>query len=256
MGKIIKIIVFTYKCSHCAEILKACKQSGIQISAIIIEKRPIRSIKEELINRIRRDYREVFYALLHRIKQRFITSIREEWRTEKYYRAFSNTVITVGDFNGSQCEHIVTEIAPDIIVLGGSRIIRSNIIKIPKIGILNAHPGLLPEYRGVDVIPWALINSDDMGVTVHFVDQGVDTGDICVQEKLPLMKKDSIPKLEKRAEVLAGKLMVKVLQSITKFGKYQTIENQKEKGKQYYKMDPNNLIIAEQKLQAMLMNDK
>lgn len=52
------------------------------------------------------------------------------------------------------------EIKPDIIVLGGSSIIRENIIKIPKIGILNAHPGLLPKYREVDVIQWAIYNVD------------------------------------------------------------------------------------------------
>jgi len=253
---IMKIIFLTNKCSHGAELLKAIKTAGIQISAIVIEKKTVQSMKKTLKRITKKGYRELFIFLLRKIKQQFIWKNYEEWRSEEYYHTFSDEVITVDNFNSIQCEQIIREIDPDIIVLGGSRILKNNIIKIPKIGILNAHPGLLPEYRGVDVIPWAIINGDDVGVSVHFIDAGIDTGKICVREKLPLMKNDTIQILRKRAETLAGELMAKTLQTIIKNGKCPTFPNPKEKGKQFYKMDSKTLKSAEKRLQERLKNVK
>ena len=68
-----KIIFYTNKCSHGAEILKAIKRSGIKISAIIIEKMTIRSTKEKIKRITQKGYRELFFILIQKIKQRFIS---------------------------------------------------------------------------------------------------------------------------------------------------------------------------------------
>jgi methionyl-tRNA formyltransferase len=51
-----------------------------------------------------------------------------------------------------------------LILLGGARILKRPILECARLAVLNAHPGLLPAYRGVDVIPWALHNGDPVGV--------------------------------------------------------------------------------------------
>lgn len=114
--------------------------------------------------------------------------------------------------------------------------------------MLNAHPGLLPKYRGVDVIPWAILNDDEVGVTVHFVDRGVDTGQICVREVLAIQHNDSIVSLRNRAEELAGRLMAQTVLSITNGDKIEAVENPKDDGKQYYRMSRVLLKQAEMKL--------
>jgi len=92
-------------------------------------------------------------------------------------------MLTVSDHNGPATATALSQLEPDIIVLGGAGIIKRHIFSKPKIGTLNVHPGLLPEYRGQSVVPWAIWNGDELGATAHFVDGGLDTGPIVVKRK-------------------------------------------------------------------------
>ena len=73
---------------------------------------------------------------------------------------------------------------PDLLLVYGTRILRTPIIETPRLGVLNVHHSLLPDYRGNQVEFWQVLNGDldKSGVTIHFVDEGVDTGDIVLQE--------------------------------------------------------------------------
>jgi len=63
-----------------------------------------------------------------------------------------------------------------------NQIFRSSIINTPRLGIINCHAGKLPFYRGRNILNWALINDEkEFGITVHYVDEGIDTGDIIKQ---------------------------------------------------------------------------
>ena len=68
-----------------------------------------------------------------------------------------------------------------------NQIFKSDIIQIPTLGVVNFHAGHLPFYRGRNVINWAIINGETtIGLTSHFVDAGIDTGDIILQRTLPI----------------------------------------------------------------------
>lgn len=75
---------------------------------------------------------------------------------------------------------IIKEIRPDmIVVVAYGRILPQEVIDIPKYGCINLHVSLLPKYRGAAPIQWALINGDGQtGVSVMFIDRGLDTGDV------------------------------------------------------------------------------
>ena len=69
-------------------------------------------------------------------------------------------------------------------------ILKKKILNIPKIYSLNIHGSYLPKYRGSAPIVWALINGEkNSGVTVHKMDDGIDTGDIIIQEKFDIPEK-------------------------------------------------------------------
>jgi len=64
-----------------------------------------------------------------------------------------------------------------------NQVFRNDIINLPKYKIINCHAGKLPFYRGRNILNWALINDEpEFGITVHYVDEGIDTGDIIMQE--------------------------------------------------------------------------
>lgn len=72
-----------------------------------------------------------------------------------------------------------------------NQIFRRPLIQCPPRGTINCHAGKLPFYRGRNVLNWALINGEpDFGITVHYVDEGIDTGDIILQKTFPIHDDD------------------------------------------------------------------
>ena len=94
----------------------------------------------------------------------------------------------------------VARLAPDLCIsFAYDRIIRKPLRQVPRLGFINCHAGALPEYRGRNVINWALINGEKrLGLTVHHIDSGIDTGDIIVQELLDIGWQDDYGSLLRR----------------------------------------------------------
>ena len=77
-----------------------------------------------------------------------------------------------------------------------NQIFKSSILEVPKLGVINCHAGKLPFYRGRNILNWALINDEkEFGITVHFVDEGIDTGDIINQRVFPISLDDDYKSL-------------------------------------------------------------
>lgn len=83
---------------------------------------------------------------------------------------------------------IIGEINPDLIFSFYYRkIIPGNILNCAKMGAINIHPGLLPKYRGCVPSYWAILNNEDWaGSTLHYMDGGIDSGDIIAQRKIKI----------------------------------------------------------------------
>ena len=81
-----------------------------------------------------------------------------------------------------------------------------------KKGIINVHHSLLPNYRGIHPINWAIINGDSStGVTIHWMDESLDTGPIIVQKKVEISFEDDINTLSTRLNNLSSKLTFDLL---------------------------------------------
>jgi methionyl-tRNA formyltransferase len=95
------------------------------------------------------------------------------------------------------------------------QILKRPILDLPRRGFINCHAGALPYYRGRNVLNWALINdAREFGVTVHYVDEGIDTGDIIHQETAPISDSDTYATLLDRAVVLCADVLYEALASI------------------------------------------
>lgn len=81
-----------------------------------------------------------------------------------------------------------------------NQIFRKRLINYPPYGTINCHAGKLPFYRGRNILNWALINDEkEFGITVHYMDEGVDTGDIILQQNWPITDDDDYGTLLNRA---------------------------------------------------------
>jgi methionyl-tRNA formyltransferase len=96
-----------------------------------------------------------------------------------------------------------------------NQIFKKNIIQFCSKGIINCHAGKLPFYRGRNVLNWVLINNEsEFGVTVHFVDEGIDTGDIILQQVYPITDEDNYCTLLTRAYKSCSELLYEAIKQI------------------------------------------
>jgi methionyl-tRNA formyltransferase len=81
-----------------------------------------------------------------------------------------------------------------------NQIFRTALINLPTLKTINCHAGKLPFYRGRNILNWALINDEkEFGITVHYVDEGIDTGDIILQRCYSISDEDNYATLLERA---------------------------------------------------------
>ena len=117
----------------------------------------------------------------------------------------------VPNHNRRECREILHELKPDLGVLGGTRIIKGSILGIPPDGMLNSHPGLLPEVRGSASVAWSIYYHVPIGCTCHFIDPHIDTGDIVLKRLIPVHRGDTYQLLCWETLVMAGTLMTEAV---------------------------------------------
>jgi len=125
-------------------------------------------------------------------------------------------IFCVSNHNDAACRELLEANKPNLLVLGGTRIIKPAILKIPDQGTINSHPGLLPRLRGSASVGWALYKDLPQGATAHFIDPNIDTGDIIISRELPVYREDSYESLNYRIAILAGELMAESLIAINR----------------------------------------
>lgn len=113
--------------------------------------------------------------------------------------------------NDPVCIAAVENIKPDIVFhVGGTGIVTPEILKF---GVTNLHPSLLPKYRGRYSNVWAIFNGEkEHGVTLHWMDGGIDTGPIIAQERYEIEEKDTAGDLWQRFEIMGTSLFQKYLE--------------------------------------------
>src|ERR1700722_15394288 len=107
----------------------------------------------------------------------------------------------------------LTALKPDaIIVVGYGRIIPQWMLDLPPLGNLNLHASLLPKYRGAAPIQWAIANGETVtGVTTMRIDAGLDTGNILLQQNVPITHDDTSETTAPRLAAIGADLMVETL---------------------------------------------
>lgn len=125
-------------------------------------------------------------------------------------------VYRVEKFNSRKCEELLKTLNIDLFAIVSAPILKDYVFTKARLGCLNAHPGWLPKYRGLGGNAYAVQNGDLPGVTVHFIDTGIDTGNIIVREKLSIKSGDTIARINDRAMARGAELMAETIHRIKK----------------------------------------
>jgi methionyl-tRNA formyltransferase len=110
----------------------------------------------------------------------------------------------------------LTNLKPDaIIVVGYGRIIPQWMLDLPPLGNINLHASLLPKYRGAAPIQWAIARGETItGVTTMKIDAGLDTGDILLQQEVPILPNDTAETLAPKLAAIGANLTVETLRGL------------------------------------------
>jgi len=120
---------------------------------------------------------------------------------------------SLGDFS---FVNFISHLEPDLFVVASfTRILKPEILSLPKLGAINFHPSLLPKYRGADPIFWVLRNGEkSTGVTIHWMDATVDTGSIIVQRSVQVHDEMNPCQLERNLSQAGGEILAEALDQI------------------------------------------
>jgi len=107
------------------------------------------------------------------------------------------------------------DLQADIQIVVAFRMLPEIVWNMPRMGTLNVHGSLLPQYRGAAPINWAVINGEKQtGVTTFKLKHEIDTGDILLQESMPIGEDETATEVHDRMKIIGANLLVKTLQQL------------------------------------------
>jgi methionyl-tRNA formyltransferase len=180
---------------------------GREMLRILLENGFVPSIIIQEVSRVGDEERDKF---LKRIEGQPVPP-----RLTQLITGLNTPVYCVANHNDITCAELLKDNQPDVMVLGGTRIIKPHLLEIPTRATVNCHPGLLPWLRGSASVGWALHKDLPQGATAHFIDPGIDTGDIIIRRELPVYHRDTYESLCYRVAILAGELMADTVNYLT-----------------------------------------
>ncbi len=130
------------------------------------------------------------------------------WRFEKH----AIPCYFVARHDSSETTQLVRQLGLDVLINGGTpRILKGSILDMPRFGVLNCHPGLLPMFRGCTCVEWAIYLDEQIGNTVHRMTEGIDEGPVLLSEPLTFAKTDGYIDVRVKVYAHASRMMGKAL---------------------------------------------
>jgi methionyl-tRNA formyltransferase len=211
MAKPLKVYILAYPDNPISSIfLDVFLKYNIQVKGIVVEVKKGKKNRQRFKKKIHKDgvLRAVSRAL-----QVFMMKIRKNTVVD-LARKHHIEVHKVAKFNSKACEELLYQLDIDLFAIASAPILKEYVFNKAKKGCLNAHPGWLPKYRGLGANAHALENGNLPGITVHYIDAGIDTGKIILREKMPISSNDSVAKINDRAVARGAELMANVIKHI------------------------------------------
>jgi methionyl-tRNA formyltransferase len=129
------------------------------------------------------------------------------------------------------------EWSPDLIIFTGGNILHRQLLAVPHLGVLNVHLGLLPEIRGMSTPEWSLLNNVPVGITIHYVDAGIDTGPILQRWEFPdAAQCDSLSDLRNRLIAFGVEKVSEVVSGLDLGSIFATPQSALDEDRQYFVM--------------------
>lgn len=144
---------------------------------------------------------------------------------------------------------LVTQLGLELLVNAGTpRILRTALLRAPRIGVLNCHPGLLPGFRGCTCVEWAIFLDEAIGNTVHFMNEGIDSGPIVLQEALDFAECTSYADIRVKVQTHGVQLLADAVRTIARDDLHPSGMPLPAEGRYFPVIDPARMDIVLSKI--------
>jgi hypothetical protein len=256
----LKTIIFTRTGFHHTSFINRL-QERFEIACVVREAYPEQPKKNALLSVCRSIFRKNAAALvrneqfLKKFSNDYSAGFRFHPMLREYLRPYFDVMVEkegtkylnigCGEINNPQLLDYLKPFKPDIIAVLGSSVLSREMISLPSAAMINIHSGLSPYYRGAWSYGWPLVNHEPeyIGVTVHHVNTGIDTGDIIFQTKPLLAESDDLNAIFLKVIAEGIELMVRAIDEISNRGSLAAYKQPCDIGR-LYKMKDFNAVAA------------
>jgi peptidoglycan/xylan/chitin deacetylase (PgdA/CDA1 family) len=134
---------------------------------------------------------------------------------EDIARAHGFEVREAGNLNGPEAVRLLEHYGADLGIVLGTRILKPSTFRVPRLGSINLHKGKVPEYRGLPPGFWELYEgAQTAGVTVHFVDSGLDTGDVVETSEVPIRRLETPESLAEQLDREGARALARAVEKV------------------------------------------
>jgi folate-dependent phosphoribosylglycinamide formyltransferase PurN len=176
-------------------------------------------------------------------------SMREVARTYEF------PVVACRDQNSPRAVAQLKQWTLDLAIFTGGNILRDEVPKAPRLGILNSHLALLPEIRGMSSPEWSLLCGVPIGITIHFMDNGVDTGPILLRREFAGAEGcDSLADLRNKLIAEGIELIAEAVAGLDRGTISAVPQADREKDHQFFVMHEQLKTMAARRLKKVRLN--
>jgi len=170
-------------------------------------------------------------------------------------RTFEFPVVTCGDQNSPRAIAQLKQWSPDLAIFTGGNILRDEVLKVPRLGVLNSHLALLPEIRGMSSPEWSLLCGVPLGITIHFMDTGLDTGPILLRREFAdAADCDSLTDLRNRMIAEGIELIDEAVAGLDRGTVSAVPQAERETDRQFFVMHERLKAVATRRLKRNRLN--
>jgi folate-dependent phosphoribosylglycinamide formyltransferase PurN len=169
--------------------------------------------------------------------------------------AYRFPVATCSDQNSTRAVSQVKQWSPDLAVFTGGDILRDGVLKLFRVGVLNSHMALLPEIRGMSSPEWSLLCAVPLGITIHLMDSGIDTGSIVLRREFNAPDEcDSLIDLRNRMIAEGIELIAEAVSGFERGAISAQQQPDRERDSQFFVMHDRLKTLAARRLRKTRLN--
>jgi folate-dependent phosphoribosylglycinamide formyltransferase PurN len=169
-------------------------------------------------------------------------------------RAYNFPVVTCGDQNSLRAVAQLKKWSPDLAIFTGGNILRDEVLNVPRLGVLNSHLALLPEIRGMSSPEWSLLCGVPLGITIHFMDSGIDMGPILLRREFTGDDCESLDDLRNKMIADGVELLAEAVAGLDHGTISPSPQTDREKDCQFFAMHEQLKAVATRRLKAVRLN--